>query len=191
MMLDHDTFLTGKMLIATPSLGDSRFSRSLIYVADHNERHAMGIVVNKAMGELTLMDLLDQLSIPATIRTPDRLVLEGGPVGRDRGFVLHSDDYFLEDATLVGRGGVSLTATKEVLEAIAADDGAPERAVLALGYAGWGPGQLEAEIADNSWLICEATEQFVFGDDLEAKWAGALASIGADAGRLSGLSGTA
>lgn len=182
--------LTGRMLIATPAIGDPRFARSVIIVCAHNEEHAMGIVVNKKMGELELSDLLDQLGIESSIALPKQAVLAGGPVDRDRGFVIHSDDYRHEEATVELSPGLGLTATKDVLEAIASDK-APHHSVLALGYAGWGPGQLEDELRANAWLTCDVSEALLFGEDLDGKWEAALKSIGVDPAMLSSLTGMA
>jgi putative transcriptional regulator len=182
--------LGGKMLIASPAIGDSRFARTVVFMCAHTPEHAMGIIVNKAMGALRLPDLLDQLGISSTIHAPDRPVLNGGPVDRDRGFVLHTDDFYSEDATLDVAEGVGMTATKDVLEAIASPD-APRQAVLALGYSGWGAGQLENEILANAWLVCEPTDELLFGLDLDGKWARALRSIGVAPDKLSSLHGEA
>ena len=182
--------LGGKMLIATPAIGDQRFSRTLVFVCAHGPDHAMGLIVNKPMGALRLPDLLEQLGIESTITAPDRPVLNGGPVDRDRGFVLHTDDFFSEEATLDVADGVGMTATKDALEAIASVD-APRQAILALGYAGWGAGQLETEIQANAWLVCEPNDDLLFGLDLEAKWSQALTSIGVAPDRLSSLHGRA
>jgi putative transcriptional regulator len=178
------------MLIATPAIGDPRFARSLVFMCAHTPEHAMGIIVNKPMGALRLPDLLEQLGIASTITTPDRPVLNGGPVDRDRGFVLHTDDFYSAEATLDVGSGVAMTATKDVLEAIASP-AAPRQAVLALGYAGWGAGQLEHEILANAWLVCDPSDELLFGTDLEGKWALALNSIGVRPERLSALHGQA
>ena len=182
--------LGGKMLIAAPAIGDPRFSRSVVFMCAHTAEHAMGIIVNKPMGALRLPDLLEQLGIESTITVPDRPVLNGGPVDRDRGFVLHTDDFYAEDATLDIGPGVAMTATRDALEAIASED-APREAILALGYAGWGAGQLESEILANAWLVCDASDELLFGPDLAGKWARALTSIGASPDRLSSLHGRA
>ncbi len=178
------------MLIATPAIGDPRFERSVVFMCAHSDDHAMGIIVNKAMGALRLPDLLEQLGVPSTIHAPDLPVLNGGPVDRDRGFVLHSSDYSSDGATMDVSSEIGLTATKEVLEAIASP-GAPNKAVLALGYAQWGPGQLEDEIQSNAWLTCAADDSLIFGSELDGKWSQALHSIGVAPEKLSGLSGTA
>ncbi|MGD2132971.1 MAG: YqgE/AlgH family protein [Maricaulaceae bacterium] len=179
-----ETTLAGQMLIATPVIGDPRFARSLVLVCAHTPEHAMGIIVNKPMGALRLPDLLEQLGIESSITVPDRPVLNGGPVDRDRGFVIHTSDFYSEDATLDIFDGVGMTATKDVLEAIASDE-APRQAILALGYAGWGAGQLENEILANAWLTCDPSDELLFGIELAGKWNRALASIGVSPEKLS------
>ena len=139
---------------------------------------------------LTVPDLLDRLEIKSTIVLPPDLVLVGGPVEQERGFVLHSTDY-QGDASLDVTPSVALTATREVLEAMASHSGAPSRSLLALGYAGWGAGQLEEEIKQNVWLTCEADEGLIFGGEHERKWGQALAKLGVDPRRLSATAGRA
>jgi putative transcriptional regulator len=143
----------------------------------------MGIVINKGKAGLLISDLLDQIGIDGHVRVADTPVLNGGPVDIDRGFVLHSADYFKPETSLKISETLSLTSTKDVLEALVSDD-APSRAVLAVGYAGWGAGQLEAEIADNAWLIAEADEALIFNQDLDGKWATALSEMGIDPSAL-------
>lgn len=182
--------LTGKVLIAMPQIGDPRFARSIVLVCAHSEDYAMGLVVNKPMQGLTLPDLLEQLDVRAEIALPPQMVLNGGPVGRDRGFVLHSEDRAWEEATMDVADGLRLTATRDVLHAIASDD-PPAQAVLALGYSGWGAGQLEYEISENAWLTGDPDHDLVFGDDHDAKWSAALERLGVPAGRLPGAAGQA
>jgi len=182
--------LTGKILIATPAIGDPRFARTLVFVCTHSHDHAMGLVVNKPMGSLRLPDLLGQLHIATNDSTPDRPVLNGGPVERDRGFVLHSNDYHCEEATLAINKQVAMTATKDVLMAIASPE-APRQSVLALGYTGWGAGQLDSEIVANAWLTCEPSDDLLFGLELGDKWVNALASIGVSPEKLSSFQGQA
>jgi len=186
----EDGFFSGQFLIAMPGIGDPRFERALILVCAHDEEHAMGLAVNRPVEGLTVPDLLERLGVEATITLPDDLVLMGGPVQRERGFVLHSADFASEHSMEVG-GGVSLTATREVLDAMASDNGAPAKSLLALGYAGWGAGQLEEEIKQNVWLTCEADDELIFGHDYAAKWARALAKLGVDPERLSAVAGRA
>jgi len=177
-MADTDALdLTGKVLIAMPEIGDDRFKQSVILVCAHAEDFAMGLVLNKPVEGLTLPSLLDQLDIPMTIALPEYQVLDGGPVGRDRGFVLHSEDFTCDSATMhVGRN-VCLTATRDALHAIASE-APPEHAVLALGYSGWGPGQIEDEIAENAWLVSDFDTDLIFASDHSDKWNKALDSIG-------------
>lgn len=186
---DADT-LSGKVLIAMPGIGDGRFSQAVILLCSHAEDHAMGLILNKPVPGLVLPELLEQLDIERRITVPERPVLDGGPVGRDRGFVLHSDDFLSEDSTLEISDGICLTATREVLHAIAGPS-APRQSVLALGYAGWGEGQLEEEIAGNVWLVADASPDLIYGDEYGSKWDQALASLGIDPARLQSTAGRA
>ncbi|MGA0533493.1 YqgE/AlgH family protein [Hansschlegelia sp. KR7-227] len=194
---DRSGYLDGQVLVAMPSMSDDRFSRTVIYVCAHSAEGAMGIVVNKPAPHISFPDLLVQLDvIPAgdEIRLPDAAgaiqVLRGGPVESGRGFVLHSADFMIEDSTLPIDDGICLTATLDILKAIAKGAG-PERALLALGYAGWAPGQLESEIQANGWLNCPADGALVFGEEVDTKYERALAKIGIDLGKLSGEAGHA
>lgn len=182
--------LAGRLLIAMPGIEDPRFERAVIYVCAHGEEHAMGITLNRPL-EITLPDLLTRLGVKTDIVLPEQPVLFGGPVERERGFVLHTDDYVSPEGTLEISGGVALTATRDVLEAMGSQARRPRRSLLALGYAGWGAGQLEQELKQNVWLTCEPDETLLFGDDHDHKWAAALAKIGVSAGSLSSLSGRA
>ncbi len=185
--------LTGKLLIAMPGIGDDRFDRSVVLVCVHNEDHAMGIVLNRVADNLGLQELLQQLDVDAENdgELPDGPVLIGGPVGADRGFVLHSDDFESVGATLPVADGLRLTATRQVLESLATSN-APARSRLSLGYAGWGPDQLENEIRQNVWLVADADEAIVFDTDFDAKWVRALERIGVRPDQLpSGLTGQA
>ena len=190
-------YLDGQMLIAMPAMSDERFTRSVIYVCAHSSEGAMGIVVNQPAQNIRFPDLLVQLEvIPAKerIELPVRAdavkVLKGGPVETGRGFVLHSADFFIENSTLPIDEGICLTATLDILKAIARGSG-PASAVLALGYAGWAPGQLEQEIQQNGWLHCPADPELIFGSDIEGKYERALRKIGIDLGMLSSESGHA
>ena len=190
-------YLDGQMLIAMPSMRDERFARTLIYVCAHSSEGAMGIVVNQAAGNINFPDLLVQLEvIPAAdlIQLPPRAetvtVLKGGPVETGRGFVLHSSDFFIENSTLPIDEGICLTATLDILKAIARGDG-PASAVLALGYAGWAPGQLETEIQENGWLHCSADAELIFGTDIDSKYEKAMHKIGIHLGMLSSEAGHA
>lgn len=183
------TSLAGHMLIAMPQMQDRRFERSVILLCAHNEDGAMGLVVNKLIDSLTLPELLDQLGIAAAGLKGKAHVHFGGPVESGRGFVLHSNDYSEEGTITVG-GNMALTATLDILRAIGRGDG-PRRSLLALGYAGWGPGQLDAEIQANGWLHVAADEGIVFGDDFKDKWQRALGKLGIDPIALSGDAGHA
>lgn len=190
-------YLDGQLLIAMPGMEDSRFARSVIYVCAHSSDGAMGIAVNQVAPQLNFRDLLVQLDIipgQSAIRLPRpanaMIVHRGGPVETGRGFVLHSAEYFVENATLPIDGHVSLTATLDVLKAIAAGDG-PRQAMLALGYAGWVPGQLEGEIQANGWLHCPATPDLIFDRDLDTKYDRALGLLGVQSAMLSSVAGHA
>jgi putative transcriptional regulator len=190
-------YLDGQMLIAMPAMSDERFSRSLIYICAHSSEGAMGIVVNHPAPNINFSDLLVKLNvIPSAdvIQLPGRAgvvkVMRGGPVETERGFVLHSADFFIDNSTLPIDDGICLTATIDILKAIARGDG-PVSAILALGYAGWAPGQLENEIQGNGWLHCTADSELIFGTDPGAKYDKALKKIGIDLGMLSSEAGHA
>jgi putative transcriptional regulator len=190
-------YLDGQMLIAMPAMGDERFSRAVIYVCAHSTEGAMGIIVNQPAANINFPDLLVQLEvIPAAerIELPNTAgavkILKGGPVETGRGFVLHSADFFIQDSTLPIDEGICLTATLDILKAIANGKG-PVSAILALGYAGWAPGQLETEIQQNGWLHCAADPELIFGTDTDGKYNKALRKIGIDLGMLSSESGHA
>ena len=190
-------FLDGQMLIAMPAMTDERFARAVIYVCAHSAEGAMGIVVNQPAQNIKFPDLLVQLEvIPANERiqlptmAADVKVLKGGPVETGRGFVLHSSDFFIENSTLPIDEGICLTATLDILKAIAGGTG-PHDAILALGYAGWAPGQLEQEIQQNGWLHCSADQDLIFGKDVEHKYERALRKLGIDLGMLSSEAGHA
>lgn len=182
-------YLTGQLLIAMPTMRDPRFARSVVYLCAHNSDAAMGLVVNRLIGSLTFPDLLTQLGIDASGASDEIRVHFGGPVETGRGFVLHSTDYQHESSMDVDRG-VALTATVEILRDMAKGSG-PERSLLALGYAGWGPGQLDAEIQANGWLHVEADESLLFGSELDDKWERAINKLGFDMTMLSGDAGHA
>jgi putative transcriptional regulator len=190
-------WLDGQFLIAMPGIEESNFTRSVVYLCAHSGDGAMGLIINKPMQQLTFRDLLVQLEIigegpeiqlPPT--TASMRVHRGGPVETGRGFVLHTSDYHLENSTLPIDEAISLTATLEILKAIAEGRG-PEHAMLALGYAGWGPGQLETEIQANGWLTSPADPAIIFESDLESRYARALATLGIDPALLSSESGHA
>lgn len=182
--------LVGKLLIAMPGMGDPRFDRSVILLCAHSGDGAMGLIVNKPVPDLEFSSLMDQLNIPRSGSGRDIRVHFGGPVERGRGFVLHSRDYRSGRATMQVAGGFGMTATVDVLEALAQDRG-PKSALLALGYSGWGPGQLESEIARNDWLTADAPADLVFQSDDRTKWTGALKQLGIDPFTLSASAGRA
>lgn len=185
-----DSDLTGKFLIAMPDMGGQPFERSVIYMCAHSDEGAMGLIVNKPQPEIRFADLLEQLEIPRSDTARDIRVHFGGPVDHARGFVLHSSDYHSEAGTLDVDDGIGMTATLDVLEDIANGTG-PHASLLALGYAGWAPGQLEDEIAANGWLIAEARRDIIFGRANEHKWTAALKLLGIDPLLLTGGAGRA
>ncbi len=191
------SFLDGQMLIAMPGMSDPRFDRSVIFMCAHSDNGAMGIIVNKRAPMISFNELLERLDImpqESRIKLPDdvqsMLVQFGGPVEPGRGFVLHTSDYFSADTSLPIDERVALTATLDILRAIAGGQG-PRRSLLALGYAGWAPGQLEDEIQRNGWLSCTADEDLLFGNDLDGKYLNALHKIGVDPAMLSSEAGHA
>lgn len=191
-MSPHDTaYLSGRLLVAMPGIDDPRFERSVIFLCAHDDSHAMGLTINRPVDGLSVADLLKRLGVEPADDAGTELVLMGGPVEPERGFVLHTDDYAGEPTSMIVAGGIVLTATREVLEALAGRQPNPRRAIMTLGYAGWDAGQLEREIRDNVWLVCEPTEALVFDDDHEHKWSRALARIGVAAERLSAQTGRA
>ena len=185
----EDSYLVGQLLVAMPSMQDTRFAKTVIYMCAHNAEGAMGLVVNRSLDALSFPDLLEQLDIDTSTAVADVEVQFGGPVETGRGFVLHSPDY-LQEGTMVVADGVALTATVEILRAIASGKG-PQRHLLALGYAGWGPGQLDSEIKANGWLNVRADDGLVFDTDLNTKWDRAMAKLGIDPSMLSESAGHA
>jgi len=195
--MKRSSFLDGQMLIAMPGMSDPRFDRSVIFMCAHSDNGAMGIIVNKRAPMISFSELLERLDIMPQenrIKLPDdvqtMLVQFGGPVEPGRGFVLHTSDYFSADTSLPIDERVALTATLDILRAIAGGQG-PRRSLLALGYAGWAPGQLEDEIQRNGWLSCAADEDLLFGNDLDSKYLSALHKIGVDPAMLSSEAGHA
>ncbi len=183
-------FLVGKLLIAMPGMGDSRFDHSVIYMCAHSADGAMGLIVNKPAPDMRFSELLVQLGIEAGPNYRDIRVHYGGPVEHGRGFVLHSADYLQGAGTLQVDNDTAMTATLDVLEDIARGRG-PKSSMLALGYSGWGPGQLEGEIAGNGWLSCDPRPEILFGRANEHKWTAALRVLGIDPLLLSSQGGRA
>jgi putative transcriptional regulator len=190
-------WLGGKMLVAMPGMPDARFKRSVIYMCGHSDAGAMGIIVNQRAASMTFRDLLVQLDIieaDQAIRLPRRIshahVMKGGPVETSRGFVLHSADYAIDNVTQSVGNGIAMTATLDILKAMAKEQG-PSASLMALGYSGWAAGQIEKEIAQNGWLHCAADEGLLFDGDIESKYDRALKKIGIDPAMLSGETGRA
>ncbi len=186
---DPERHLVGMLLVAMPSMPDPRFAHSVIYLCAHSAEGAMGLVVNQVADEVSFPSVIGQLGLEADDKCADTPVHVGGPVQPSRGFVLHSADY-VQDSTLVIDERFALTATVDVLRAIA-DGTGPERRVLALGYAGWQAGQLDAEIQGNGWLVAPADPEIVFGRDNDGKWLQAMRAIGVDPSLLSSTAGHA
>ena len=188
---DDDAYLTGQLLLAMPAMRDPRFARAVIYMCAHGEDGAIGLVINRLIGALPCADLLEQLGIAfdpdSSIVLPN--VHFGGPVETERGFVLHGTDYMRDDSMPIN-DTMALTATVDIVRDIAEGEG-PRDIVLALGYAGWGPGQLDGEIQENAWLNVESDAGLVFDPDLDAKWDRAIAKLGIDAALLSSEAGRA
>lgn len=181
-MKDH-SYLEGQLLLAMPNMTDPRFERAVIYVCSHTSEGAMGLVINEPMPTINFEELLEQLEIDVVDPISDIQVHRGGPVESGRGFVLHSADY-VQDSTMVVSESLALTATVDILRAIAQGQG-PMNHLLALGYAGWGEGQIEIEIQENAWLTANADEEVIFHTELEDKWPRAMAMIGVDISMLS------
>ena len=177
------SYVTGQLLIAMPSMRDERFAKSVIYMCAHSEEGAMGLVLNQRLDSLTFAELISQLELDEKHLSRDVPVHFGGPVESGRGFVLHTSDY-QQDATLEVVNGVALTATVEILKAIAQGKG-PQKSLLALGYAGWGPGQLDMEIRANGWLQVPSDSEIIFDIEPDTKWERAIQRLGIDPRMLS------
>jgi putative transcriptional regulator len=186
---DSTTSLTGQILIAMPAMGDPRFMQTVIYVCDHSAKGAMGIVLNRPLQAPSFEDLLRQLEIAPVPPARTIRLCSGGPVDNGRGFVLHSTDWTGEGSLRVDEG-FALTASLDILKAIAGGGG-PRQGMLALGYAGWGPGQLEAEMQQNAWLTAPADPDLVFDGDDDTRWRRALAALHIDPLALSAAAGHA
>ena len=182
--------LKGRLLIATPDMGDPRFRSAVIYICSHDRSGAMGIIINKSKGRLNISDMLENIGIEGDVQIADTPVLNGGPVDIDRGFVLHSSDYFQADTSLKLSDTLNLTTTKDILISLVSDY-APEKAMLAVGYSGWGAGQIEREVQDNAWIVADADEALIFDTDLDSKWKKALGSLGIRPEMLSRSGGSA
>ena len=181
--LGSDFYFSGQLLIAMPGMQDERFYKTVIYLCAHTDDGAMGLVLNQVIKGLSFPGLLEQLGIDGGVSDRSVPIHFGGPVESGRGFVLHSNEY-QQDATLEVDGDISLTATVDILKAIARGRG-PKHSLLALGYAGWGPGQLDDEIRANGWLQAPADIDLIFDDDQVDKWERSIAKIGIDPSMLS------
>jgi len=182
-------YLDGKLLVAMPTMSDPRFERAVILLCAHSEAGAMGILLNKTLDALSFDELLEQLDIPSTVGAGPIKVHFGGPVDTERGFVVHTTDLLHETTLVIGKD-MALTATIDMLKTIA-DGSGPDNSFLALGYSGWGPGQLEEEIQQNGWLVVKPDKDIVFGPELDDKWQVAVNKLGVDPALLSGEIGHA
>ncbi|HVP83242.1 MAG TPA: YqgE/AlgH family protein [Rhizomicrobium sp.] len=183
-------FLEGKLLIALPGMPDPRFEKSVIFICAHSDEGAMGLIINKAVEGLSFREMMERLKINVSETTPDTPILFGGPVQTGRGFVLHSGEFESRDSTMPVTEEISLTATLDILRAIANGTG-PEKSLFALGYAGWDSGQIEDEIRANGWVHCDADNAIIFDDALNDKWSRALKKLGIDMSGLSAHTGRA
>jgi putative transcriptional regulator len=185
-----DNFLEGKLLIAMPGMADPHFEKSVIFMCAHSSEGAMGIMINKPVAGLSFHDLMEKLDLAVNPDTPNFPILYGGPVETGRGFVLHSGDYESSEATLPVSEDISLTATLDILRAMASGRG-PQHAIFALGYAGWTAGQIEDEIRRNGWIHCDCDPELLFDEELDGKWTAALRKLGINVSGLSPHAGHA
>ncbi len=192
---DERSSLDGQFLVAMPAMQDERFARSVIYLCAHSGEGAMGLIINRAqslrfpelLAQLGVIEETEEIRLPESART--MMVRHGGPVDQSRGFVVHSDDYVSESSMPVDES-VVLTATVDILRAISEGAG-PVKSFMTLGYSGWGPGQLEQEIADNGWLTCKADPDLLFDSDIDGKYDRVLSTLGIEVVHLSGVAGRA
>ena len=191
MTKDTRLNLTHKLLVALPSMADSLFEKSVIFICHHDADGAMGLIINKPKGDVIISDILLQIGIDGDIAVADSHILDGGPVDIDRGFVLHSDDMTLKSKSAPMIDGVCLSSSKDALETLVSNDDAPSQALLAVGYSGWSGGQLEREIQANAWIIAESNSEIIFSGQHDEKWAQAIRSLGIDPNNLSAIGGTA
>lgn len=188
--IEGENFLEGKLLIALPGMPDPRFEKSVIYMCAHSLEGAMGIMINRPVEGVHFRELMEKLELDVTAKVDDVPVLYGGPVETGRGFVLHSDDYESTDSTMPVSENISLTATVDILRAMGQGKG-PRKALFALGYAGWGPGQIENEIRSNGWLHCDSDTRLLFDAEPESRWSQALRKLGIGASGLTAHAGRA
>lgn len=180
---EGDVSFRNHLLVAMPGLRGEAFAKSVIYICAHSPAGAMGIVINQKLPEIRFSDMLEQLQLPHAASPADPVVHFGGPVETGRGFVLHTSDFMREGTVRVG-SRVSVTSTVDILRAIAQGNG-PQKSIFALGYAGWGPGQLDAEMHANLWLTIPADDDLVFSSDLAGKWERAMMKMGVNPAALS------
>ena len=190
-IMDDFQSLVGRLLVAMPGISDSRFEHAVILICAHRPDHAMGLRLDRPAPGVTLKKVLTKLDTASPDDAAGRQVLIGGPVERERGFVLHTDDWLVDDASVAFAEGLAMTGTREALLAMVDPASGPHRSVLLLGYAGWGEGQLEDELGENVWLTADADPELIFDPDYNGKWAKALAGLGVDPAQLSGQSGRA
>ena len=183
--------LVGRLLVAMPGIGDPRFEHAVILICVHEPDHAMGLRLDRPAPGVDLKAVLARLDTPIPSLAAGQAVLIGGPVERERGFVLHTDDWMAEDASHAFGQGLAMTGTREALVAMTDPLSGPRRSTLLLGYAGWGEGQLEDEISENVWLTADADADLIFDASHDTKWSRAVAGLGVDPGQLSGQSGRA
>lgn len=176
-------FLTGRLLVATPSMADERFVRTVILLCDHDEDHAFGLILNRLVTNLSMHELFEQIGVPSPVFASNFPILDGGPCQIESGFVIHSAEWANAESVKVANG-ISFCASKQIFLDIATRS-APKNLCVALGYAGWGAGQLESEIGQNAWLVGDADVKIVFGAEIEDKWGEAMAQMGIDPTRLS------
>lgn len=191
VIMNDASSLTGRLLVAMPGIGDPRFEHAVILICAHGPDHAMGLRIDRPARGVDLKTVLDKLEAHAPEQSIGRAVLMGGPVERERGFVLHTDDWGVGEDTLPFGDGLAMTGTREALAAMTDEVGGPRRSTLLLGYAGWGEGQLEDELAENVWLTADADLDLIFDGDHDSKWTRVLALMGVDAARLSSQGGRA
>lgn len=193
MVDKQNTYLSGHLLIATPTIGDERFDRTVIYICAHDPEGAMGIVLNKPSADVTFKNLLENLEIKSDIKVSEEIenmpIFAGGPVDTSRGFLVHSQD-FHHKSTITVQDEISVTGTLEGIAALS-DNKPPQNMLFALGYSGWTAGQLENEVKQNAWLTVQATPELVFTSETNSLWNQSLEAIGINAAQLSSLSGQA
>lgn len=188
-LLKGDSPFRNSLLVAMPTLHEGLFTKSVIYVCAHSDAGAMGIVINQRLPDIEFRELLSQLHLPRSQVVVEPVVHFGGPVETGRGFVLHSMDFMREDTVRIN-DTLCITGTVDILRAMAEGRG-PHRSIFALGYAGWGPGQLEAEMHANAWLTVPADEDIVFSPELPRKWEKSLRKLGIEPLSLSAETGHA